>query len=50
MAVRLRRSVDAVYQSLSRLHRQLRLCVERRLRAARPQPAPDEAPVGEALT
>lgn len=31
MAGRLRRSVDAVYQSLSRLHRALRACVQREL-------------------
>lgn len=33
VAARLRRSADAVYQSLSRLHRGLRLCVEKRLAA-----------------
>jgi len=31
VAERLRHSLDAVYQSLSRVHRQLRQCVERRL-------------------
>jgi RNA polymerase sigma-70 factor (ECF subfamily) len=30
IATRLKRSVDAVYQQLSRIHRQLRRCVERR--------------------
>src|SRR5262249_41378697 len=31
---RLRNSIDAVYQSLSRVHHQLRLCVEQRLLSA----------------
>jgi RNA polymerase sigma-70 factor (ECF subfamily) len=31
VAQKLRRSVNAVYQSLSRIHRDLRQCVERRL-------------------
>jgi RNA polymerase sigma-70 factor, ECF subfamily len=33
VAERLGRTVDAVYQSLSRIHRQLRQCVEARLKA-----------------
>lgn len=37
VAARLKRSVDAVYQNLSRIHRQLRECIERRLKAADPQ-------------
>lgn len=37
VAERLRRSVDAVYQNLSRVHRQLRQCVERQLKSADPQ-------------
>jgi RNA polymerase sigma-70 factor (ECF subfamily) len=32
VADRLRRTVDAVYQNLSRIHRQLRECIERELR------------------
>jgi RNA polymerase sigma-70 factor (ECF subfamily) len=36
VADRLGRSVDAVYQNLSRIHRQLRQCVERQLSAAEP--------------
>jgi RNA polymerase sigma-70 factor (ECF subfamily) len=34
VAERLRRSVDAIYQSLSRVHRQLRECVQGKLQAA----------------
>jgi RNA polymerase sigma-70 factor (ECF subfamily) len=34
VAGRLRQSVEAVYQSLSRLHHQLRLCIEQRLAAS----------------
>jgi DNA-directed RNA polymerase specialized sigma24 family protein len=33
IAARMRRSIDAVYQNLSRLHRALRACVERSLAA-----------------
>jgi RNA polymerase sigma-70 factor, ECF subfamily len=36
VAERLRRSLDAVYQNLSRVHRQLRQCVEARLAEAVP--------------
>jgi RNA polymerase sigma-70 factor (ECF subfamily) len=39
IAARLRRSTDAVYQNLSRVHRALRECVERRLVWANPAPA-----------
>jgi DNA-directed RNA polymerase specialized sigma24 family protein len=35
IAGRLDRSADAVYQSLSRIHRCLRECVERRLEASK---------------
>jgi RNA polymerase sigma-70 factor (ECF subfamily) len=41
VAGRLRRSVDAVYQTLSRLHRRLRECVEEQLN--RPATRPEEA-------
>ena len=34
VAARLGRTVDAVYQNLSRTHRQLRQCIERQLKAA----------------
>jgi RNA polymerase sigma-70 factor (ECF subfamily) len=44
VARRLRNTVAAVYQSLSRVHRQLRLCVERRLAAA------DQGSVGGAFS
>jgi RNA polymerase sigma factor (sigma-70 family) len=37
VADRLGRTVDAVYQSLSRIHRQLRECIEGRLKSADPQ-------------
>ncbi|MBA4064675.1 MAG: hypothetical protein C0501_13365 [Isosphaera sp.] len=42
VADRLRRSVDAVYQTLSRLHRRLRECVEQHLKrsATRPEESP----------
>jgi len=43
VADRLGRTVDAVYQSLSRLHRQLRQCVEGRLKAG-------QQSLGEALS
>lgn len=43
IAGRLKRSADAVYQSLSRIHRCLRECVERQLHGA-------NAPVGEATS
>ncbi len=36
VADRLGRTVDAVYQNLSRIHRQLRQCVERQLQSAEP--------------
>ena len=42
VAERLRRSLDAVYQRLSRVHQQLRLCVEQRLFAAGQLPAVGE--------
>jgi RNA polymerase sigma-70 factor (ECF subfamily) len=41
VASRLRRTVDAVYQSLSRVHRQLRQCVERELQAIEPPSLPE---------
>jgi RNA polymerase sigma-70 factor (ECF subfamily) len=43
IAERLRRTTDAVYQNLSRLHRALRECVEKRmaLAAASPSPGPE---------
>jgi RNA polymerase sigma-70 factor (ECF subfamily) len=50
MAARLRRSVDAVYQSLSRVHRRLRLCVEHRLAASDGPSLPERQPLGGALT
>jgi RNA polymerase sigma-70 factor (ECF subfamily) len=43
VAERLGRTVDAVYQSLSRVHRQLRQCVEARLKAA-------QGTLGEAMS
>jgi RNA polymerase sigma-70 factor (ECF subfamily) len=49
VAERLRRSVDAVYQRLSRVHRQLRQCVEQRVLAAGPLPAPENTALGQAL-
>jgi RNA polymerase sigma factor (sigma-70 family) len=42
LAERLRRTVDAIYQTLSRTHRALRVCVERELNE---QEAPDEREV-----
>jgi RNA polymerase sigma-70 factor (ECF subfamily) len=42
VAERLGRSVDAIYQNLSRIHRQLRQCVERQLKGA------DQPSLGEA--
>lgn len=44
VAKQLGRTIDAIYQSLSRIHRQLRQCVERQLREV------DQQPLGEALT
>jgi RNA polymerase sigma factor (sigma-70 family) len=42
IAQRLQRSADAVYQSLSRLHRCLRECVEQRLASVKAKaPSPD---------
>jgi RNA polymerase sigma-70 factor (ECF subfamily) len=40
VAERLRRTVDAVYQALSRIHRLLRECVERELGGLEPSPTP----------
>jgi RNA polymerase sigma-70 factor (ECF subfamily) len=41
IAAKLRRTIDAVYQSLSRVHRSLRECVERELNPVG-NPAPEE--------
>ena len=50
VAERLRHSVCAVYQSLSRVHHQLRLCVDRRLLDAGVDAEGGKPSLGKALT